>query len=164
MLKGTTLMESVTFQRDARLLRESFTRCRRDVACSQDDPYARNLIKRVESGRVQLTEHIVTIAWDAFQRGAPQCDVEAPGHAHVEMVAGWYEAQSRGEPVPMPEIIRRSIDAQLAAVSAETAALAMPCPKTFADMRDAERRAALESCRAAEFIGARMFTQQSEAA
>jgi hypothetical protein len=164
MLKGTTLAESVTLQRDARLLRESFTRCRRDVSCPQSDPYVRNLIKRVENGRVLLTEHIVMLAWDSFERGAPQCDVEAPGHAHVEMVAGWYEARARGEPVPMPEIIRRVIDAQLAAVSAETAALVTPCPKTFADMRDAERRAELESRRVADFIGAQMFARQSAAA
>jgi hypothetical protein len=72
MATGTNISETVTLERNARLLRDSFTRCRRDVSIPQRDAQIRNLIKRVENGRVHLAEHMVILAWDAFHVEIPE--------------------------------------------------------------------------------------------
>jgi hypothetical protein len=163
MATGTNISETVTLERNARLLRDSFTRCRRDVSIPQRDAQIRNLIKRVENGRVHLAEHMVILAWDAFHRGAPQPDVEEPGHKYVLIVRDWFEARARGENVEIPEMIRRAIEAQTAATNAEVACLVQPCPKTYADVEDALKREILEAERAIGALHDQQFAARQAA-
>ncbi len=137
MPTGSIAPNTVTLDRDARLYRESFTRCRRDVSSPQRDAHIRNVIKRIECGRIQLAEHQLIVAWDAFTRGAPQADVESPGHTYVGIVRAWYDAERRGEPVDLPALIRGVLEAQGVATVAEFAVLADRSPKVIGDARDA---------------------------
>jgi hypothetical protein len=137
MPTGSENSQTVTVDRDARLLREAFSRCRRSVDATRDDTYARNLVKRVDAGRVRVAEHVVTLAWDGFSRGARQDDVEAFGQIYLAIVRGWYAASRRGLTVRLPELVREVLEAQGRATVAEFTILTERSPKAIADAEEA---------------------------
>jgi hypothetical protein len=129
-----------TLDRDARILKEAFGRCRRDVSVVQSNEYARNVAKRIGSGRMRIAEHVMTLAWDAFTRRAPQDDVEAFGHIYITIVRSWYAATNRGETPDIPALVRDVLEAQNAATLAEFACLTERSPKAIADAEEALTR------------------------
>jgi hypothetical protein len=129
----------VTLDRDARLLREAFTRCRQDASVALTNNSVRNLIKRVEHGRVHLAEHMIAIAWDAFSRFAPIEDVEMPGHIYLAIVRSWDMARRRGERLDYRRALELAVEAQAEATKVEVKCLSAVGSKTLADTEDAMR-------------------------
>lgn len=71
--------------------------------------YMRNLVERIQAGRVALAEHLATVVLTAVQRGVPQEQAERLGHAYLAIVRREY-ARARGEVQPSREgIIARIV-------------------------------------------------------
>lgn len=141
MPKDTKTSDAVTDARtehDARILRESLTKCRRDVSIPLRDQEIRNLQKRIDNDRAKPCEHVVKICYDAFTRGAPRADVEAFFRAGIAMVGEWYEAN---QPVAdLPVLLRQVRESEAIAGIAELEMALDPSPKTIADGVDVLRR------------------------
>lgn len=103
---GSNPDPAVTVTRDAQRFRESLTRCRHDVAEALDDRHVRNLIKRIEHDRAVPHEHIVTILFDAFRRGAPREAVIAPARTLEALVDSWYAALEANDSAELFDLAR----------------------------------------------------------
>lgn len=132
MTTGTADQSSVSLDRDARFLRESLSRCRRDVSSPITNQHVENLIRRLDNDRIKPCDHIVEVLHDAFSRGGKRADVEAFFRAGMAMVAEWYD----DTPADVPQLIRLETEAQAVADMAEIDAALEPSPKTIADMAE----------------------------
>lgn len=131
MAADTNNGSAVTVERDARILRESLTRCRRDCSMPVVDAHIRNLHKRLDNARIHSCEHIVELTRDAFERGAPRSAVEGFFRAGLAMVATWYDG--RDEMPDLPTLIRLETEAQAVADVGEINIALEPTSKTIAD-------------------------------
>jgi hypothetical protein len=137
MPTGTNQSNAVTQatqERDARMLRESLSRCRRNVSIPLRDEEVRNLIKRVEHDRAKPCEHIMALEYDAFSRGAPRADVEAFFRTGLAIVGSWYEENEAA--MDLPTLIRLETQAQAVGDMAEIDLAIDQSPKTVADAAD----------------------------
>lgn len=93
-----TLTEQTTILRAVGAVKDAFLRVASRATKPQHDKYIENLYRRVGKQQVTLGEHELAIAFNAFQRGAPIEDLEAPAHAWLAQVREWVRARD-GEPV-----------------------------------------------------------------
>jgi hypothetical protein len=99
-----------SLHRDAEALQASLRRSRRH-ATRPVDPTALNLIKRVDSGRVQLTTHMIAYLRAAFEGGATLADLEAPAHQMLATVRSWH-VERRSQPTDLRALVMAETEAE----------------------------------------------------
>jgi hypothetical protein len=122
----------LTVDRDARLFRESLTRCRRDVSSPITDARIKNLTKKIDSGRAQPGRLVIEAMYDAFVRGAPQVDVEAPARTLLALVQSWYASTHQSQ-LDLLALVRAETIAESEANPGEMELVLDPSRKTIAD-------------------------------
>jgi hypothetical protein len=120
--------------RDARLVREALTRCRRDVSSPITDARVSNLIKKVESGRAQPARLLLEMMFDAFERGAPREAVEAVARTLLAITDRWYvDRGGDAQQFDFLTLVREETAAQAAGDVGEMEIVLNSSRKTLAD-------------------------------
>lgn len=105
--RGTRVTAVVRALRDdVDAIRNAFRKARLNAETPRTSSYVDNLVRRLEEGHLKLGEHTIELAWDAFIRGAPQEDVESPGHAYLAVVRSWYGSQTSEFACMFAELVR----------------------------------------------------------
>lgn len=134
---GPTAAEQVTLQKNERLLADAFRRCRRDVSSPCVDAHVKNLIKRVNVGRIQMHRQLLAVLFDAYTRHASRESVEAYGRTLLSIVGSWYDAGAALTDEELLTLVRRETARQSAGDAAELELMHERTPKSIADAADA---------------------------
>jgi hypothetical protein len=132
-----TLSEQTTLLRAVAAVKGAFLRIATGSTKPQHDKYIENLYRRVSKKAVTLGEHELALAFNAFQRGAPLCDLEAPAWAYLTHVREWVAVRD-GEPTSddLVQLCRDETNAQGYA-DLEQWDLVNPTSKDLAEADDA---------------------------
>jgi len=128
---------STTLDRDARLMKDAFTRCTNSAYDRAREGYAHNVFKRLKEDRLRLGHHIMVLSRDAFDGMAPREIVEEPARTWLAIVDGWFRERDGAEQLDLSVLIRRETMSQARADIAETEVVLSGSVKALADALEA---------------------------
>lgn len=124
-------------ERNARVLREAFTRCLYSATGERSDAYARDVAKRIGANRIQLHRHLLAVLFDAYTRHAPREAVEAYARALLAIVGSWYDVGASLTDDELLALVRRETIAQGGGDLAEMELSLARTPKSISDAAEA---------------------------